>query len=115
MSALVIRWNGPPDDVARYRLKPRLSISAPVCQARSTAPSRPVAVNETSFTAVVTTKFFANSDVLPKAEQAAPLLQKVVVALTRSPTAPANVVLNAREPPPGCVTFTEPAKASPSP
>ena len=51
---LVSRVHGPCAQSERYRWKPRLSSSEVVCQDTSTAPSAPAAVNDMSFTAVVT-------------------------------------------------------------
>jgi hypothetical protein len=48
----VIRVQGPSDDDDRWRWKPRLSSSEPVCQVRSTARSAGVASNDISSTAV---------------------------------------------------------------
>ena len=61
-------------------------------QERSTAASRPSALNDRSVTAVgMTVIAFENSDVLPKVVHAAPSVQNVAVAVITSPSVPAKV------------------------
>ena len=90
---VVSRVQGPSAEGPRYRWKPRLSSSDPVCHWRSTARSLAVAVKVISFTAVGTAAHAVlNSDVLPGVVQATvPSRHCVVVAEITSPVTPGKL------------------------